>query len=258
MTGTEAEAVSEPISGKPLTWPFVALLAVFYLLCVVITTYPTIREMGTTIPEPADPLNHLWVLRWNKQCLLEGKLPFVCPEIQYPVGAPLGNNPSLILHSLIFVPLSMVFDNDVFTYNFMWFGAFVFTGLGTFALAWVLLRERLERRHGRAPGDDEWPHDVQQPRLDREHHDGCLPHLRRLLDALDRPALSRPICRRAGQLLPAGDHCALLGRLRRLPRLALRPLEPVSRGSARLPSMAAEPVLPAWPASPSWQWPNWP
>jgi hypothetical protein len=125
-------------SGKTL----VGVLAC-YAACVVAASYPLIRTLGSTLPDTVfDPLQHLWIMRWYRACALEGRWPTFCPEIQYPVGAPLGNFSPLYLQSALFIPLSILVHNDVFAYNILWMAGFVFTGIGTFALIWQVLRSR--------------------------------------------------------------------------------------------------------------------
>ena len=45
-------------------------------------------------------------MRWYKSCLMESRNPFYCPEIQYPVGVPLGYFSPLLLQSLQYLILS--------------------------------------------------------------------------------------------------------------------------------------------------------
>jgi hypothetical protein len=120
-----------------------AVVLGLYLVAIVLATLPVARKMATDLPSPPlDPLTHLWTMRWYKACLLEGKLPFRSPDIQYPVGAPLGFFPPMQLQTLFYVPLSFVVENDVLIYNLIWYFAFLYTGMATFLLAWHVLRDR--------------------------------------------------------------------------------------------------------------------
>ena len=74
---------------------------------VAVATYPTVLTLGSTLPGGTDTLQHLWVMRWYKTCLLEGRPIFRCPELQYPTGAPLGNFSALQLQALLYFPLSL-------------------------------------------------------------------------------------------------------------------------------------------------------
>jgi len=114
----------------------------FYLAVLTVATWPAIPRMATDLPSRVDPIAHIWTMRWNKSCLLEGKLPFHCPDIQYPVGAALGTLPPMHFQTLLFVPLSLVFANDVLCYNIIRTAAFLITGLGTLLLAWNVVRDR--------------------------------------------------------------------------------------------------------------------
>ena len=129
----------------PMTpgWKTLAVVAVFYLGCLAVATWPAFATFGSTLPSRVDPLAHLWTMRWNKACLVEGRLPFVCPDIQYPVGASLGTLPPMHFQTLLYVPLSSVFDNDVLCYNIIRTCSFLLTGLGTFLLIWYVVRSRL-------------------------------------------------------------------------------------------------------------------
>ena len=73
----------------PGSWTLVGV-ALLYVACIAIATYPRITLLGSRVPWLVDPCEHLWIMRWYKICLMEGRKPFFCPEIQYPVGAALG------------------------------------------------------------------------------------------------------------------------------------------------------------------------
>ena len=139
------DAPSATPDRVPLTpgWKTLAVVAAFYLGCLVVATWPAFATFGSTLPSRIDPLAHLWTMRWNKSCLVEGRLPFFCPEIQYPVGASLGTMPPMHFQTLLYIPLSSLFTNDVLCYNLIRTCSFLLTGLGTFVLIWNVLRSRL-------------------------------------------------------------------------------------------------------------------
>ena len=136
---------SESPTPPPLTpgWKTMAGVAALYLACLAAATWPAFATFGSTLPSRVDPLAHLWTMRWNKSCLLAGKLPFVCPEIQYPVGAALGTLPPMHFQTLLYIPLSMLTSNDILCYNLIRTSAFLLTGLGTFLLIWNVLGSRM-------------------------------------------------------------------------------------------------------------------
>jgi hypothetical protein len=115
----------------------------FYSGCLLVATWPAAQTLSTRLPgSQADPLQALWVMRWYKDCLLQGSSPLHCPHIQYPIGAPLGNFSPLHFQALLYLPLSLVIGNDVLCYNLIWLFNLLFTGLGTFVLAWHVVRDR--------------------------------------------------------------------------------------------------------------------
>jgi hypothetical protein len=120
----------------------VLITTAFYLVCVCIATWPRMLLFRSSLPDAFDALQHLWIMRWYKTCLLEGRSVFLCPESQHPIGAPLGNFSSLHLQALLYFPLSLVIANDVICYNLIWLIGLVTTGLGTFLLVWYVLRDR--------------------------------------------------------------------------------------------------------------------
>ncbi|MDB5349148.1 MAG: hypothetical protein JWN86_395 [Planctomycetota bacterium] len=132
----QAPAVALLIKDLALVWAF-------YIACALILSYPLIKTFSTTLAGSLiDPLQHLWIMRWYRSCLLEWRSPVICPELQYPVGAPLGNFSPLHLQAILFIPLSLVLRNDVLCFNLVWLFAMTTTGLGTFLLAWQAVRDK--------------------------------------------------------------------------------------------------------------------
>jgi hypothetical protein len=119
----------------------IALAAAFYVACVSIATWPRILGFRSYLPSLLDPLQHLWIMRWYKACVFEGQSLLVCPEAQYPTGAPLGCFSPLHFQALLYIPLSLVFASDVLCYNIIWLIGMISTGLGTFLLAWRVVRD---------------------------------------------------------------------------------------------------------------------
>ncbi len=142
ITRSDLIGVADPPVGLTPGWRWFVGSAIFYLFCLTVATWPAIPRMGSTLPSRVDPLAHIWTMRWYKSCLLEGKLPFHCPEIQYPVGAALGTLPPMHFQTLLFIPLSFLFANDVLCYNIIRVIAFLLTGLGTLTLIWQIIRDK--------------------------------------------------------------------------------------------------------------------
>ena len=87
-----------------------------------------------------DPLEHLWLMRWASDCLVEGRSPFFCPGLNAPTGVPLGYFPTLHVQTIGYLLMGLVTSNDLARFDVLWFAGFVGTGLGTFVLGWWATR----------------------------------------------------------------------------------------------------------------------
>ena len=144
MSQSDVEDVESQVQPAGSAWRARAVALALYAVCLAAATFPAVTHLGSRLPTTlADPLMHLWVMRWYKSCLLEGRLPFFCPEIQFPAGAPLGNFSPMHLQALIYFPLSTIVPDDVACYNLLWFAGFLFTGMVTFSLARRVTGENL-------------------------------------------------------------------------------------------------------------------
>ncbi|WP_169973320.1 hypothetical protein [Tautonia rosea] len=139
--GTNATDHDPSTLDRKHSWWTPFAVSALYLMAIVGATWPFARTFTTRLPSTADPLQHLWVMRWYKQCLMQGRSPLVCPDLQFPLGAPIGNFSPLHLQSLIYLILSAITDNDVLCFNLLWLFGFLLTGLGTFFLARSVLRD---------------------------------------------------------------------------------------------------------------------
>lgn len=128
--------------GPSLGWRILPGVLALYAACAAAATFPYALSFATKLPTPGDPSQHLWIMRWYKSCLLEGRLPFLCPEMQHPVGAPLAYFSPLHVQTLLYLPLSAMIHNDYLCYNIIWMIGLSTTGMGTFLLAWHVLRDR--------------------------------------------------------------------------------------------------------------------
>lgn len=126
-----------------LRWRTLGVAALLYTACLALATLPVWPTFATRFPScRADALQSLWVMRWYRDCLVHGRLPFFCSESQFPTGAHLGNWSPMHAQALLYVPLSFLTANDVLCYNLIWAANIVFTGVGTFVLVWYVHRSR--------------------------------------------------------------------------------------------------------------------
>ena len=134
------------VEGAPGRWPgwgVSALALGVYVAAVGVATWPVFGSFTTAFPgPPGDPLQHLWIMRWSRACLLAGRAPFFCPDIQYPVGAPLGLFSPLNLLTLIYTALEPFVGSEVVAYNVIWLVGLLGTAMGTYLLAWYVVRDR--------------------------------------------------------------------------------------------------------------------
>jgi hypothetical protein len=141
MTETTTRQPGAP--SARLGWKTLLAVLAFYFVCLSIATYPLILNVRTCLPGSLlDPLQHLWIMKWYRACLLEGKSPVISPEIQFPIGAPLGCFSPLHFQALLFIPLSLLIRDDVICFNIVWCVGMLTTGLGSFLLIWLVLRHR--------------------------------------------------------------------------------------------------------------------
>lgn len=138
---TDSTEQDDEAPQTPMKRETPAVVLGLYLLVIVAATWPFAMTFGSKIPSTGDPLQHLWVMRWYKQCLVEGKSPLICPELQYPAGASLGNFSPLHLQSLVYLIVSPIVQHDAARYNLVWLTGLLLTGMGTFALARYVLRD---------------------------------------------------------------------------------------------------------------------
>ena len=123
-------------TGSRRTWIVGTAAALGYLALAALATWPVVTRFGSEIPgELTDPLEHLWLMRWLRSCLIHGRNPLFCPEIQAPVGVPLGYFPTMHLQTVLYILGRLVTGNDAAIFGTIWFLGFVTTGLASMALA---------------------------------------------------------------------------------------------------------------------------
>lgn len=139
---SDDEPECAPIRRRWIVAATLAAVALSYFACASAATYPVILTFGSRMPgQLTDPLEHLWLMRWSRSCLLEGRSPFFCPSLNAPTGVPLGYFPTLHVQTLGYLALRLITENDVACFNTLWFSGFVATGLGGFVLAWWVTRD---------------------------------------------------------------------------------------------------------------------
>jgi len=116
---------------------------VLYLGTLGVIGFRVFGRFADTLPATlADPLQHLWILRWYESCLKLGRSPFLAPDVMFPVGAPLGLFSPLHLQALLWNLVGWALPSDIARYNLLWALGFLLTAAGGFYLSWRLLRDR--------------------------------------------------------------------------------------------------------------------
>jgi hypothetical protein len=120
-----------------------AMAGALYGLVAVAASWPLAACATTHLPPGfSDPAIHLWTMRWYRACLVEGRSPFFCSELLAPLGTPMGFLPPMVLQSAVYVVLTGLGLPDILSFNLIWFGAIVTTGLGVLVLAWWAVGDR--------------------------------------------------------------------------------------------------------------------
>lgn len=129
-------------SGGP-GWRTVLGAAVLYLGTLGAIGFRVFARFGSVLPATLpDPLQHLWILRWYEACLKAGRLPYLAPDVMFPVGAPLGLFSPLHLQAVVWNLVGWALPSDFARYNLLWALGFLLTAAGGFYLSWRLLRDR--------------------------------------------------------------------------------------------------------------------
>ena len=89
----DPEVDEEATTQGQLGGKAMVLIVAFHAAAAAIATYPAVLVFRSALPANPDAWQHLWSMRWYKTCLLEGRPVFLCPELQYPVGAPWATSP---------------------------------------------------------------------------------------------------------------------------------------------------------------------
>jgi hypothetical protein len=136
------EANETAARGGP-GWRTLLAAAVLYLGTLGAIGFRVFARFGSVLPATlADPLQHLWILRWYESCLKSGHSPFLAPDVMIPVGAPLGLFSPLHLQALVWNLVGWALGSDFARYNLLWALGFLVTAAGGFYLSWRLLRDR--------------------------------------------------------------------------------------------------------------------
>ncbi len=110
--------------------------AVFFLLLAVAVSWPLILHIRDRVPGwyIADNYEYLWKMWWFKHAIVDLHIsPLFAPNILFPQGFPLAFAEITPLHTLIGLPLTLIFG-EIATYNLFALSSFVLAGWAAYLL----------------------------------------------------------------------------------------------------------------------------
>ncbi len=138
---------SRQLANQPTNQPATALhiLAVYFLLTLLLT-YPLVFNLATAVPNDiGDPLLNTWILVWVDHALLTDPLNLFNANIFYPLPNTLAYSEHLFSTALIALPIQLLTNEPVVTYNLSLLLTFPLAAFGMY-----LLLLRWTRRRGAA------------------------------------------------------------------------------------------------------------
>jgi hypothetical protein len=126
----------------PSGLPFALYTLPFYFALALLFTNPLIFSLGRAVNDPVDPILNTWILAWNHHALLTRPVELLNANIFHPYPHTLLYSETLLLPSLILLPLGVAFDNPLLTYNLLVLLGFTSTGVSGYLLGSWLLRNR--------------------------------------------------------------------------------------------------------------------
>ncbi len=123
--------------GKPKE---IAIFLFFFLLTALMS-YPLIFNLDKA-SDFGDPLFISWNLSWNVHNLFSDPIHLFDTNIFYPNKNTLAYSEHIIGLSILAIPVFLITDNPIVSYNILILISFVFSGFGTYLLALHLTRNR--------------------------------------------------------------------------------------------------------------------
>jgi hypothetical protein len=123
--------------------PLLFSLLPLYFVAALIATYPLVRDLGSAVTDPVDPILNAWIMAWEHQILLTRPLEFLNANIFYPYSQTLLYSETLMLPATLLMPIQLATDNPILTHNLL-----VLLGLASTGGGGYLLGRWLFRSHG--------------------------------------------------------------------------------------------------------------
>ena len=120
--------------------PVVFYAFVGYFLAAMIVTYPLVASFGRAVSDPVDPILNTWIMAWEHHALLTQPLQFFNTNIFYPYTQTLLYSETLLVPSLLLLPVQGASGNAIFTHNLLVLLGFAMTGASGYLLGRWLFR----------------------------------------------------------------------------------------------------------------------
>lgn len=124
-------------------WAELAVVALAFLLCAVIFTWPLVLHVKDGVAGDAgDPLLNAWILSWDAKTLFSNPSHLFQANMMYPSRDVLVYSEHMLAMGLLAAPLYHLTHNPILCYNFLVFLAIVLSGLGCYLLLVELTESR--------------------------------------------------------------------------------------------------------------------
>jgi hypothetical protein len=120
--------------------PVVFYLLPVYFVASLLFTYPLVRTLDSAVTDPVDPILNAWIVAWEHHILLTRPLEFLNANIFYPYGQTLLYSETLLLPSLVLMPINLATGNPILTHNLLMLLGFASTGGSGYLLGRWLFR----------------------------------------------------------------------------------------------------------------------
>jgi hypothetical protein len=111
-------------------------------LLTLLLTYPLSLHLAEALQDTSDSLLNLWIINWQAHQLLTSPLQLFDTNIFYPYPNTLAYSEILFPNVLLSVPVFVLTDNPILTYNLMFLLSFVLSAFGLYLLAYRLSGNR--------------------------------------------------------------------------------------------------------------------
>lgn len=120
------------------------LLIFIFILIILGIFYPKYINKDYIGRGSVDQYLHIWDFWWAKKSLVDlGGNFFFCDYVNYPGGVNIWNGNSGFLLAFFTVPIQVIFNNQILTYNLTVLFSVFFTFLGGYLLSLYLLKSRM-------------------------------------------------------------------------------------------------------------------